>query len=78
MKNYGCELILDLHYCDVSKFNRKSLKIYFKKLCILIEMQRAKLVFWDDMGVSEKEKQTLPHTTKETKLSLHQKSFQIS
>jgi S-adenosylmethionine decarboxylase len=63
MKNYGWELILDLHYCDVNKFNRKSLRIYFKELCILIEMKRAKLVFWDDIGVPEEEKQTLPHTT---------------
>jgi S-adenosylmethionine/arginine decarboxylase-like enzyme len=26
-------------------------------------MQRAKLVFWDDVGVPEDQKQTLPHTT---------------
>jgi S-adenosylmethionine/arginine decarboxylase-like enzyme len=62
MDNYGKELILDLHNCDTSEFNRKSLRIYFKKLCILIKMQRAKLVFWDDVGVSEEEKQTLLHT----------------
>jgi len=62
MKNYGKELIIDLHQCDTSKFNRKSLRIYFKELCVLIEMQRAKLVFWDDVGVHEEEKQTLPHT----------------
>mgnify|MGYP001608701201 FL=1 len=62
MKSYGKELILDLHYCNPEKFNRKSLRIFFKKLCILIEMQRAKLVFWDDVGVPEEEKQDLPHT----------------
>jgi len=62
MENYGKELIIDLHNCNVDKFNRKSLRIYFKKLCILIEMQRSKLVFWDDVGVPEEEKQTLLHT----------------
>ncbi len=60
--NYGKELILDLHKCDVNQFNRKSLRKYFKELCILIDMQRSKLVFWDDIGVPEEEKQTLPHT----------------
>lgn len=62
MKNYGKELIIDLHNCDVSKFNRKSLRKYFKDLCALIEMQPAKLVFWDDVGVPEEEKQIQPHT----------------
>jgi S-adenosylmethionine/arginine decarboxylase-like enzyme len=61
--NYGKELILDLHLCNTDKFNRKSLRNYFKQLCLIIDMQRAKLVFWDDYGVSEDEKQTLPHTT---------------
>ena len=27
---YGYELVMDLHGCDVSKFNRKSLEDYFK------------------------------------------------
>ena len=47
-KPYGYELILDLHGCDVSKFNRKSLRKYFKVLCEDIGMTRCKLVFWDD------------------------------
>ena len=29
---YGFELIMDLHNCDVSTFNRKSLDAYFEKL----------------------------------------------
>ncbi len=62
VKNYGKELIIDLHNCNVEKFNRKSLKIYFKEICNLIEMQRAKLVFWDDVGVPENKKQTKAHT----------------
>lgn len=62
MKPYGYELILDLHGCDISKFNRKSLRAYFKKLCKAIDMNRCALYFWDDVGVPEKEKQNLPHT----------------
>lgn len=62
MKYYGKELIIDLHQCNINKFNRSSIKEYFKRLCVLIEMQPAKLVFWDDVGVPEEEKQTLPHT----------------
>ena len=59
---YGYELILDLHGCDASTFNRKSLRAYFKKLCDAIDMQRCKLCFWDDIGVPEEERQTSPHT----------------
>ncbi len=61
-KAYGFELILDLHDCDVSKFNRKSLDGYFKKLCKAIEMQKCERYWWDDVGVAEEEKQTSPHT----------------
>jgi S-adenosylmethionine/arginine decarboxylase-like enzyme len=59
---YGKELILDLHNCDVETFNRKSLRKYFKELCMFIDMQACKLVFWDDVGVAEEEKQTQAHT----------------
>lgn len=59
---YGFELILDLHGCDVSKFNRKSLEEYLAKLCKAIEMKRCELHFWDDVGVPPEERQTLPHT----------------
>ena len=62
MKEYGKELILDLHDCNEHMFQRKYIKIYFKELCELIDMKRAKLVFWDDVGISEKEKQTEVHT----------------
>ena len=61
-KPYGFELIMDLHGCDVSKFNRTSLDGYFEKLCKAIDMKRADLHFWDDVGVPEEEKQTSPHT----------------
>jgi S-adenosylmethionine/arginine decarboxylase-like enzyme len=59
---YGFELIMDLHNCDVSKFNRASLDGYFEKLCKAIDMQKCERYFWDDVGVAEEEKQTSPHT----------------
>ena len=59
---YGYELILDLHGCDVSTFNRDNMKSYFKKLCDEIKMTRCELHFWDDVGVSPEEQQTSPHT----------------
>ena len=62
LKPYGFELLLDLHGCDVSKFNRSSLRKYFAKLCKAIDMKRCELYFWDDVNVPVKEKQTLPHT----------------
>lgn len=61
-KPYGFELIIDLHGCDVSKFNRTSLDNYFEKLCKAINMVRCERYFWDDVGVPPEEKQTLPHT----------------
>ncbi len=61
-KPYGFELILDLHGCDVSKFNRTSLDGYFEKLCKAIDMQKCERYFWDDVGLPEEEKQTSPHT----------------
>jgi len=59
---YGLELIIDLHDCDPSTFSRKSLDAYFTKLCKAIKMKRCERYFWDDVGVPEKERQTLPHT----------------
>jgi S-adenosylmethionine/arginine decarboxylase-like enzyme len=59
---YGIELILDLHDCDASKFTRESIQKYFERLCDLIDMKREELYFWDDVGVSEEERQTSPHT----------------
>jgi len=59
---YGFELIMDLHKCDVGKFNRTSLDGYFEKLCKAINVQKCERYWWDDVGVSEEEKQTSPHT----------------
>ncbi len=61
-KAYGFELILDLHGCDVSTFNRESLDGYFGKLCKAINMEKCERYFWDDVGVPEEEQQTSPHT----------------
>lgn len=61
MQNYGKELLIDLHDCDPSTFNRKSLKKYFVELCNLIDMKRSKLTWWDDYNVVEEEKQKEPH-----------------
>ena len=59
---YGIELILDMQGCDTSKFTRASITEYFERLCELIDMQREDLHFWDDVAVSEEDKQTSPHT----------------
>lgn len=60
-KPYGFELIMDLHDCDVSKFNRESLDGYFEKLCDAIEMKREDLHFWDYDGVPEEDRPTEAH-----------------
>ena len=59
---YGKELILDLHHCDVSLFNRKSIRDYFEQLCALIDMEACDLHFWDDVDVPEEDRQTDPRT----------------
>ncbi len=58
MKPYGPELILDSFDCDISTFNRKSLRQFAKGMCKAIEMTPHKFVSWDDDGVSEDECQT--------------------
>ena len=61
-QRYGVELILDLHGCDPSTFNRESISKYFEGLCVLIDMKREALHFWDDVDVPEEDRQTSPHT----------------
>jgi len=61
MRGYGKELILDLHECDVSLFNRNDLKKYFKAVCRLIDMEQAKLVWWDYYNEPENYKIAPPH-----------------
>ena len=61
MNDYGKEVIIDLHNCNSDLFTRKSIRNYFKELCDQIDMERCDLHWWDDLHVSEKEKQTEPH-----------------
>ena len=61
MDFYGKELILDIHNCDSSKFNRRSIKNYIQQLCELIEMEKCRLCWWDDYGVPVEEQETEPH-----------------
>ncbi len=61
MTQYGKELILDLHHCDPTTFTRKHIRNYFKKICSLIDMERCKLCWWDDLNTPEEEKETEPH-----------------
>ena len=60
-KNYGKELILDLHKCNPKKFNRRALAKFFRELCDLIDMERCELFWWDDYGLPPEERQTEPH-----------------
>ncbi len=62
VETYGKELILDLFDCNNKFFTRKKITEYFEVLCNMIDMKREKLIFWDDVGVPIKDKQTAPHT----------------
>ena len=47
--NYGLELIIDLHGCDLSDLDRAKLQRFFIKLCDLIDMKRhGDPIFWED------------------------------
>lgn len=59
---YGYELILDLHRCNTSTFNRGSIEGFFTELCDLIEMEKCEVHFWDDVDVPIDEQQTDPQT----------------
>jgi S-adenosylmethionine/arginine decarboxylase-like enzyme len=61
MQDYGKELIIDLHNCNPLFFTRELIRTYLRELCILINMERCVLHWWDDLHTSEKEKQTEPH-----------------
>jgi S-adenosylmethionine/arginine decarboxylase-like enzyme len=62
MNIYGKELILDLHNCDSTTFNRKSIKKYFNLLCKQIDMKAEKLCWWDDYGLKPEFQQKAAHT----------------
>lgn len=61
MEDYGKELVLDIHNCDPSLFNRRDITEYFDTLCNLIDMKKQELHFWDDTDLLPEECQTLPH-----------------
>ena len=61
-KDYGMELVVDLHDCDPSTFTREAIELYFVGLCELIDMERCELHFWDDKDVPEAQRQTDPKT----------------
>lgn len=59
---YGFELILDLHGCDVDKFDRESITKYMVAVCEAIDMEREDLHFWDYEGFPPEElAQQPPH-----------------
>jgi S-adenosylmethionine/arginine decarboxylase-like enzyme len=60
MEPYGHELILDLHQCNLSKFNREDIDTFFAEVCRLTEMVQCERFWWDDIGVPEDEQQTAP------------------
>ena len=55
MENFGKEVILDLHNCNVEKFNRKDIEAYFIELCQEIDMVREDLFWWDMEENTEEE-----------------------
>lgn len=59
---YGYELILDIHDCDTSTFNRGSIDDFFTQICVGINMEKCAVHFWDDVGVPQEEQQTDAHT----------------
>lgn len=62
MMVYGKELILDLHFCNVDRFNRTDITNFFIQVCEEIDMERCDLHFWDDEGVAPEDRQTDPKT----------------
>ncbi len=69
-KGYGYELVLDLHGCDTSIFNRNSIDQFFTELCELIMMEKCQVHFWDDVGVALEERQTETHAKATTSYSI--------
>lgn len=60
-KPYGYELIMDLHGCDVSRFNRRSIEEYMETVCEAIGMVRQDLHFWDYKHLPPHERPKEPH-----------------
>ena len=60
-KNYGHELILDLHGVLPQKCNRLDIELFCKEVVIAIKVQPGDLHFWDDTGVPVEDCETLDH-----------------
>ena len=58
---YGYELVLDLRSCTVLPCNRATMRRYFRELCLLIDMKRANLYFWDYHDDPAGYKHAAPH-----------------
>lgn len=52
-EDYGMELIMDLHDCDISKSNRKDIENFLEQLCKLIDIIRVYIHWWDYSGDKE-------------------------
>ncbi len=61
VKDYGKELILDLHNCDSKRFNRLDIRYFFGSLCEKINMKTEKLYWWDDRYTPKAERETEDH-----------------
>lgn len=58
---FGKELILDIYDCKSLPCDRDFIQEYFVKLCILIDMQREDLHFWDYEGLPDQYNEAPPH-----------------
>ncbi len=58
---FGMEVIIDLTNCLNSPFTRKQITRYYAQLCVLIDMEREDLYFWDYRGDSEGYENAPPH-----------------
>lgn len=58
---YGMELVLDLHDCDHTLFNRPDLKRFFKELLNTLDMEAGPLHFWDYLDNPQYKDGAPPH-----------------
>ena len=59
--DYGKELVLDLHNCNIAKFGKKNIQEYFNILCDKIKMEQESVHFWEYPGGEEKPDAPLAH-----------------
>ncbi len=61
MKNYGKELILDVHDCNPELFTRTCIEDFFIDLCKEIDMEKCDHHFWDYAGYPEEYEKAPDH-----------------